>query len=139
MTLRSLVVSSRSIDGQLSAVRKAYTAGNIPNTVPDGTVSFPSDPEKIKAGIELEFRCALSNSTPVSRYADARHRDVSFKYPDADKYALKNISFKLLPGQLCVCNSSIVMHFLTEDASLGDSREEWRREKHHIEAHRTPI
>ena len=66
MTLRSLIASSHSIDGQLSAVRKAYTAGNIPNTVPDGTVSFPSDPEKIKAGIELEFRCARSKSTSGS-------------------------------------------------------------------------
>ena len=29
-------------------------------------------------------------------------RNVSFKYPDAKDYALRNVSFKLLPGQLCV-------------------------------------
>ena len=27
---------------------------------------------------------------------------MSFKYPDTDKYALRNVSFSLLPGQLCV-------------------------------------
>ena len=27
---------------------------------------------------------------------------MSFKYPDNGKYALRNVSFSLLPGQLCV-------------------------------------
>jgi ABC-type multidrug transport system fused ATPase/permease subunit len=29
-------------------------------------------------------------------------RNVSFKYPGTDNHALKNISFKIEPGQLCV-------------------------------------
>ncbi len=29
-------------------------------------------------------------------------RNVSFKYPKSDSYALKNISFKIEQGQLCV-------------------------------------
>ena len=65
MTLRDLVASSQSIEGQLSMVRKAYTAGSIPNTVPDGNVSFPSEPEEVKSGIELEFRCALCKRIPL--------------------------------------------------------------------------
>jgi ABC-type multidrug transport system fused ATPase/permease subunit len=30
------------------------------------------------------------------------YRNVSFKYPGAASYALQNVSFKILPGQLCV-------------------------------------
>jgi ABC-type multidrug transport system fused ATPase/permease subunit len=30
-------------------------------------------------------------------------RDVSFQYPGSEEYALRNISFKVGPGQLCVC------------------------------------
>ena len=37
----------------------------------------------------------------------AEPRNVSFKYPGTDKYALRNVSFNLLPGQLCVRPSSM--------------------------------
>lgn len=35
-------------------------------------------------------------------------RDVSFRYPGAEHYAIRNVSFKILPGQLCVRQSPIV-------------------------------
>lgn len=38
----------------------------------------------------------------VSPHLSLKSRNVTFKYPGASKYALKNVSFTLLPGQLCV-------------------------------------
>ena len=73
-----------SIADQLATVRKMYDIVNIPNRVPDGTVPFPEDAQKVKSGIAVEFR------------------NVSFRYPDSEQWALRDVSFKLLPGQLCV-------------------------------------
>ncbi|RPD64048.1 HlyB/MsbA family ABC transporter [Lentinus tigrinus ALCF2SS1-6] len=76
---------TQHIRSQLTALRDLYEMGNIPNIVPDGTLPFPVDPsDKTGSGISVEFR------------------DVTFKYPDAKKYALRGVSFTLLPGQLCV-------------------------------------
>ncbi|KAH9917929.1 P-loop containing nucleoside triphosphate hydrolase protein [Epithele typhae] len=82
--LYEVLINSKSMGEQFSSVRKMYEADNIINKVADGTIPFPEDSLSIRYGIALEFK------------------NVSFKYPDADKYALRNISFKLLPGQLCV-------------------------------------
>ncbi|KAI0935711.1 hypothetical protein AcW1_000157 [Taiwanofungus camphoratus] len=73
-----------SIAEQLATVRKLYDIVNIPNRIPDGTVPFPEDVQKVKAGISVEFR------------------NVTFRYPDSENYAIRNISFKLFAGQLCV-------------------------------------
>ncbi|KZT68757.1 P-loop containing nucleoside triphosphate hydrolase protein [Daedalea quercina L-15889] len=73
-----------SIADQLATVRKLYDIVNIPNRIPDGTVPFPEDAQKAKAGIDVEFR------------------NVSFRYPDSEIWALRNVSFKLIPGQLGV-------------------------------------
>lgn len=73
-----------SIADQLATVRKMYDIVNIPNRVPDGTVPFPEDTQKVKSGITVEFK------------------NVSYRYPDSENWALRNVSFKLLPGQLCV-------------------------------------
>ncbi|KAI0716185.1 P-loop containing nucleoside triphosphate hydrolase protein [Cerioporus squamosus] len=83
-SIYELVSETQGIDDQLQSVRDVYELADIPNIVPDGTVSYPEQGESIEAGIALEFR------------------NVSFKYPDTDNYALRNISFRLLPGQLCV-------------------------------------
>nr|VWP00422.1 Mitochondrial phosphate carrier protein [Ganoderma boninense] len=79
-----LSYSTSSVAEQLATVRKLYEVGNIKNKIQDGTVPFPEDASQIKSGIALEFR------------------NVSFKYPGAKNYALRNISFALAPGQLCV-------------------------------------
>lgn len=47
-----------SIAEQLATVRKLYDIVNIPNRIPDGTVPFPEDVQKVKAGISVEFRYA---------------------------------------------------------------------------------
>ncbi|KAH9930399.1 P-loop containing nucleoside triphosphate hydrolase protein [Epithele typhae] len=73
-----------SITEQLSTVRKLYEVTKISNRIQDGTKPFPEDAQKIKYGVALEFR------------------NVSFRYPGSDMYALKNVSFKIAAGQLCV-------------------------------------
>ncbi|KAF8264169.1 P-loop containing nucleoside triphosphate hydrolase protein [Lactarius quietus] len=76
--------NSGSISIRLSNVRKLYDIENIKNKVVDGTVPFPENAQSIGDGISLEFR------------------NVSFRYPGSEKYALRGISFRVLPGQLCV-------------------------------------
>ncbi|KAH9891326.1 P-loop containing nucleoside triphosphate hydrolase protein [Cubamyces lactineus] len=73
-----------SVTEQLATVRKLYDVAHIPNRIPDGTVPFPEDAQKIRNGVELEFR------------------NVSFRYPGSEQYALRDVSFKLSAGQLCV-------------------------------------
>ncbi|OSD05596.1 P-loop containing nucleoside triphosphate hydrolase protein [Trametes coccinea BRFM310] len=79
-----LFMSTESFGDQLETVRKLYEVANVPNKVPDGTVPFPEDTAQIRTGFSLEFR------------------NVSFKYPGAENYALRDVSFSVLPGQLCV-------------------------------------
>ncbi|KAI9062254.1 P-loop containing nucleoside triphosphate hydrolase protein [Trametes sanguinea] len=79
-----LLMSTRSFSDQLETVRKLYEVANVPNKVPDGTVPFPEDYSADQDGFPLEFR------------------NVSFKYPGAENYALRDVSFSVLPGQLCV-------------------------------------
>ncbi|KAI9507419.1 HlyB/MsbA family ABC transporter [Russula earlei] len=83
-SVRLLLQQTGNVSGQLSALRKLYEAGNITNQVVDGTVPFPQNTQSIRDGICLEFR------------------DVSFRYPGSEDYALRNISFRVAPGQLCV-------------------------------------
>ncbi|KAI0757785.1 HlyB/MsbA family ABC transporter [Daedaleopsis nitida] len=79
-----IIYRAKSVESQLTAVRKVYEVVKIPNLVPDGTVPFPEDTAQIRHGISLEFK------------------DVSFKYPETEKYALRGISFSVGHGQLCV-------------------------------------
>ncbi|OJT07927.1 Lipid A export ATP-binding/permease protein MsbA [Trametes pubescens] len=79
-----LMHSTQSFATQIGEVRKMYEVASVPNKVQDGTVPFPEDTAQIRSGVALEFR------------------NVSFKYPSTEKYALHNVSFSILPGQLCV-------------------------------------
>ncbi|KAI0089816.1 P-loop containing nucleoside triphosphate hydrolase protein [Irpex rosettiformis] len=79
------VEQTGSIADQLGTIRKLYEIRNIPNKVVDGTEPFPEDETKMKReGVGLEFR------------------NVSFTYPGGNDYALRDVSFKMHPGQLCV-------------------------------------
>ncbi|TFK85027.1 HlyB/MsbA family ABC transporter [Polyporus arcularius HHB13444] len=82
LSVYNMVSRSQSIVGHFSAVRDLYEVRNIQNEVPDGDLPLVFSPET--PGVALEFR------------------NVSFKYPNATDYALQNVSFSLLPGQLCV-------------------------------------
>ncbi|TCD60798.1 hypothetical protein EIP91_009511 [Steccherinum ochraceum] len=73
-----------TIADSVASVRKLYEVLELPNKIEDGTIPFPEDAQKLKEGVTLEFK------------------NVSFKYPGTNTYALQNVSFKLLAGQLCV-------------------------------------
>ncbi|KIM85375.1 hypothetical protein PILCRDRAFT_817381 [Piloderma croceum F 1598] len=69
---------------QLASVRRLYEIENISNKVVDGREPYPENHQMLNDGISVEFR------------------NVSFKYPGTEKYALKNVSFKIEPGHLCI-------------------------------------
>ena len=113
-TLIGLKRDTGSIADTLTAVRQFYELAKIPNRVkvegnhhflkeksakdsseisiehnqdPDDPllgIPFPEDQQSLELGISVEF-C-----------------QVSFKYPGSDTYALRNTSFKIERGQLCV-------------------------------------
>ncbi|KAA1475431.1 P-loop containing nucleoside triphosphate hydrolase protein [Dentipellis sp. KUC8613] len=82
--IRTLRYQAQSLSRNMSNLQKLYEVGNIPNQVLDGEKPFPEDSKTVRFGIGVEFR------------------NVSFKYPGTEEYALRNASFKLEPGQLCV-------------------------------------
>lgn len=110
-TLFTLRNDTASIADTLSSVRLLYEVAKIPNRVkvnhlpkeifgkgpsetpvehnPDTDdpllgIPFPEDQQSLELGISVEFR------------------QVSFKYPGSNTYALHNTSFKIERGQLCV-------------------------------------
>jgi ABC-type multidrug transport system fused ATPase/permease subunit len=110
-TLFTLRNDTASITDTLTSVRLLYEVAKIPNRVkvnhlpqeksgkkisemriehnpdPDDPllgVPFPEDKQSLELGISVEFR------------------QVSFKYPGSNAYALHNTSFKIERGQLCV-------------------------------------
>ncbi|KZV64748.1 P-loop containing nucleoside triphosphate hydrolase protein [Peniophora sp. CONT] len=76
--------SSENLGDTLGNLRKLYEADKIPNRVQDGVNPFPENAQSLLAGVGVEFR------------------NVSFSYPGTDKKVLQDVSFKVLPGQLCV-------------------------------------
>ncbi|KAI0301013.1 HlyB/MsbA family ABC transporter, partial [Multifurca ochricompacta] len=83
-SVRTLLEQTGNVSDRLSALRKLYEAGNIVNKIVDGTIPFPENEQSIRDGISLEFR------------------NVSFQYPGSQDYALRDTSFRVGPGQLCV-------------------------------------
>ncbi|KAH7884022.1 P-loop containing nucleoside triphosphate hydrolase protein [Phlebopus sp. FC_14] len=83
-SLFHLFGESFSLAEQFASVRKLYEISNIPNRVVDGKSPFPENRQALRNGVSVEFR------------------NVSFRYPGAEKYALHNVSFKINAGQLCV-------------------------------------
>ncbi|KAG1722507.1 P-loop containing nucleoside triphosphate hydrolase protein [Suillus lakei] len=73
-----------SLGKQFAHVRKLYEIVNVQNKVVDGTEPFPEDQQSLRSGISVEFR------------------NVSFQYPGTENYALRNVSFTIGAGQLCV-------------------------------------
>ncbi|KAJ7356592.1 P-loop containing nucleoside triphosphate hydrolase protein [Mycena albidolilacea] len=83
-TLFDLFEQTGSVADNLASIRKLYETYSIPNIVADGVTPFPEDQQKLRLGVALEFR------------------NVSFRYPGSQKDVLRNVSFKILQGQLCV-------------------------------------
>ncbi len=104
LTFYELANSTSSVSEQFATARKLYEVGNIKNKIHDGTLPFPEDASQISSGVAVEFRCVYAiRRRPALKIRDVVSRNVSFKYPGAENYALRNISFTLCPGQLCVC------------------------------------
>ncbi|KAG1777301.1 P-loop containing nucleoside triphosphate hydrolase protein [Suillus placidus] len=89
-TSRSLIFDNfspydhHSLAAHLADVRVLYEIKNVENKVIDGREPFPENKQSLRSGISVEFR------------------NVSFRYPGAEKYALRDVSFKIGAGQLCV-------------------------------------
>ncbi|KAH9180369.1 P-loop containing nucleoside triphosphate hydrolase protein [Lactarius sanguifluus] len=84
MRIHEILQDVESISTRLSSLRKLFEAENIANKDADGTIPFPENAQSIGDGISLEFR------------------NVSFRYPGSERYALRGVSFRVLAGQLCV-------------------------------------
>ncbi|KAH9043588.1 HlyB/MsbA family ABC transporter [Lactarius hengduanensis] len=80
LNLNSIFQQTGDFSSQLSNLRAIYAVSEIENQVVDGT----EDLNPSRDGVSLEFE------------------DVSFKYPGSKSYALRHVSFKVQPGQLCV-------------------------------------
>ncbi|KAF7340233.1 ABC transporter related protein [Mycena venus] len=83
-TLFDLFEQTGSVAENLASIRKLYETYTIPNLVVDGATPFPENQQNLGLGVAVEFR------------------NVSFRYPGSNKDVLRNISFKILQGQLCV-------------------------------------
>ncbi|KNZ80019.1 Toxin RTX-I translocation ATP-binding protein [Termitomyces sp. J132] len=83
-TLVSLYDETGSLAQMFADIRRMYEVENIPNRVSDGTVPFPEEEQSLEMGISVEFR------------------NVFFRYPASEAYALENVSFKIEKGQLCI-------------------------------------
>lgn len=101
-TFMGFLNESGSIAERFHKVRQLYEIENIPNHVADGNISFPEDRESLKSGMSVEFRSVFTDSP----YHRAPHlpsnRNVSFRYPGSETLVLRDISFKVDKGQLCV-------------------------------------
>ncbi|KAF9072268.1 P-loop containing nucleoside triphosphate hydrolase protein [Rhodocollybia butyracea] len=83
-TLFRLVYETGSISDNFASIRKMYEVMQVENRIRDGTVGYPENSKELQMGVSIEFR------------------NVSFKYPESNAYALRNVSFKIVKGQLCV-------------------------------------
>lgn len=99
-----LLNESGSIAERFHKVRQLYEIENIPNNVVDGKISFPEDRQTLKSGMSVEFRSVFFESPYHGTPHSPSNRNVSFKYPGSETLVLRNISFKIGKGQLCVRN-----------------------------------
>ncbi|KAK7064847.1 ABC transporter related protein [Favolaschia claudopus] len=83
-TLFDLFERTGSVVENLANIRKLYETFEIPNLIEDGGTPFPENRQDLALGVAVEFR------------------NVSFRYPGSTTDVLRNISFKILQGQLCV-------------------------------------
>lgn len=96
------------IGDRFHKVRQLYEIHEVQNKVLDGTVSFPEDSRSLTSGISVEFRYVLCSFCHlVFRVAEVfdffvHSRNVSFRYPGSENFALRDVSFKIEKGQLCV-------------------------------------
>jgi ABC-type multidrug transport system fused ATPase/permease subunit len=99
---------SGSIAERFHKVRQLYEIENIPNTVADGNICFPEDRQSLRSGMSVEFRFVLSEPQHHRIPRSSLDRNVSFKYPGSENLVLRDVSFKIDKGQLCVREPSVL-------------------------------
>lgn len=72
------------ISDQVERIRSFYAILDLQNKVLDGSIPFPENQRDLEMGISVEFR------------------NVSFRYSEKDALVLRNVSFKIEQGHLCV-------------------------------------
>ena len=106
--LWKITFHAKSIRENFHQIRQLYEISDIQNKVPDGKISFPEDSRSLASGVTVEFRCVTcSSNPPAPRVTETlwkfcASRNVSFRYPNKEDFALRNASFKIEKGQLCV-------------------------------------
>ena len=82
--LTSFTSRLENLSELIDKVRRFYDLLDCGNQIQDGIIPFPENQADISLGISVEFK------------------NVSFKYSEKDELVIKNASFKIEQGQLCV-------------------------------------
>ncbi|CAE6410279.1 unnamed protein product [Rhizoctonia solani] len=100
-TLLGMVYGGNNIANLFKNVMSLYEVLELKPTMTDGDVSYPEAEYKSRKGMAIEFK------------------SVNFQYPMTDKVALKDMSFSIGPGELCVivgengCGKSTTINLIT--------------------------
>ena len=88
--LSELGENINSLTEKMNQIRDFYELFDIPNQLEDGTVSLLEKTVDLSRGISVEFK------------------NVSFSYSGNEELALKNVSFEIGQGHLCVSSSHLL-------------------------------
>jgi len=103
----SLYDETGATTGKLTTVRLLYEIIPIQNRIKvEVSAKNPTqvDYDDHTLGVPLP-----EASQSLNRGISVEFKNVSFKYPGCDEFAIQNVSFKIENGQLCVCGSCAVV------------------------------
>ncbi|CAE6516946.1 unnamed protein product, partial [Rhizoctonia solani] len=109
-TLLGIIYGGTNIAGLFKNIMSLYDVLEIKPTMVDGHIPYPEEEFKDQKGMAIEFK------------------SVNFQYPSTDKVVLKDMSFSIGPGQLCVvvgengCGKSTTINLITRmyDSTSGE-------------------
>jgi ABC-type polysaccharide/polyol phosphate transport system ATPase subunit len=70
--------------------------------MPDGETVYPEEKHADQKGMSIEFKFVLFHPHVLLHLFNRVSRSVGFAYPRTEKDVLKNMSFHIEAGQLCV-------------------------------------
>ncbi|QRW17937.1 ABC transporter [Rhizoctonia solani] len=109
-TLFGMIYGGNNIANLFKNVMSLYDVLELKPTMVDGEIHYPEEGHKSQKGMAIEFK------------------SVTFKYPMTDKVILKDMSFSISSGQLCVivgengCGKSTTINLITRmyDSTSGE-------------------